>query len=614
MYQTIGGERKTIPATYLLADNQIKFQLGSYDKNAPLVIDPVLVYSGVFGGSGYDLGGSIAVDSAGNAYVTGFTQSTNFPVVNAFQGTGPSSELVKNVFVSKINAAGSALVYSTYLDCDASVGCSGSQIAVDSAGRAYVVGYTGPGFPVKSAYQSNYGGGGDAFLTVFSPAGNSLVYSTYLGGPGSDSGIAIALDSSANAYITGTSDVGFPTLHSIKAQGDVYVAKFNNAGALQYSSILTAAVAYPQGIAVDTAGSAYITGATTSTAYPTVKPAFQYGCKACPDLNGFVTKLSPAGSQLAYSTYLGGPKQNEGNAIAVDTSGQAYVVGATGDGFPITANAFQKNFGAGNTHGYITKLNATGNGLVYSTYLGGSGDDFITGMALDQYRQVYVTGETTSPDFPQKASIQDFTVDNSGQQGFVTTLSATGGSIVYYSTYFGTGGYTTTIAVDKALNVYLTGYTFPDWIPITPGAIDLPRASFDVFVSKLVIMDDIELGLSASSGTVAHGGNLTYTIAVTSAGPDFGYNVRVADTLPAGTTFVSYGAGGGTCTAPAVGGTGTLNCTLPRLEQGATWNVTLTVNVNAASGSTLSNTAAAISNMQDFVPANNSGTLTTHVN
>ena len=235
-------------------------------------------------------------------------------------------------------------------------------------------------------------------------------------------------------------------------------------------------------------------------------------------------------------------------------------------------------------------------------------------MALDAYRQVYVTGSTTSPDFPQKASIQDFTVDNSGQQGFVTTLSSTGSSIVYYSTYFGLGAYTTTIAVDKALNVYLTGYTFPDWIPITPGAIDLPHASYDVFVSKLVIMDDIALGLSATPSPVVHGSNLTYTIAVTSKGPDFGYNVRVADTLPAGTTFVSYGAGGGTCTAPAVGGTGTLNCTLPQLNKGATWNVTLTVNVNAASGTNLSNTAAAISNMQDFVPANNSGTLTMHVN
>ena len=168
----------------------------------------------------------------------------------------------------------------------------------------------------------------DAFLTVFSPAGNSLVYSTYLGGPGDDSASAIALDGSANAYITGTSDTGFPTLHSVQPKGDVFVAKFNSAGVLQYSSILTAAVAFPQGIAVDTSGSAYITGATTSTTYPTVKPAFQYGCKACPNLNGFVTKLSPSGSQLAYSTYLGAPAQNEGNAIAVDTSGQAYVAGA----------------------------------------------------------------------------------------------------------------------------------------------------------------------------------------------------------------------------------------------------------------------------------------------
>ena len=160
--------------------------------------------------------------------------------------------------------------------------------------------------------------------------------------------------------------------------------------------------------------------------------------------------------------------------------------------------------------------------------------------------------------------------------------------------------------------MYLAGFAVG--IPITPGALSSPETGNNIFLSKFVIMDDIALGLSGTPSPVVHGGNLTYTIAVTSKGPDFGYNVRVADTLPAGTTFVSYGAGGGTCTAPAVGSAGTLNCTLPQLNKGATWNVTLTVNVNAASGTTLSNTAAAISNMQDFVPANNSGTLTMHVN
>src|ERR1035437_7972301 len=172
-YQLIGGQRKTIPATYLLADNQIKFQLGSYDRNAPLVIDPVLQYSAVFGGSGYDVIRGLAVDSSGNAYVTGWTYSANFPLVHSVQ-TWPGGS---TGFVSKINAAGTALVYSTYLG-----GNNGAvaAIAVDGSGRAYIAGSTQGGLAVKNAYQPTYGGGAqDAFVTVLSPAGNSLVYSTY---------------------------------------------------------------------------------------------------------------------------------------------------------------------------------------------------------------------------------------------------------------------------------------------------------------------------------------------------------------------------------------------------------------------------------------------------
>ena len=284
------------------------------------------------------------------------------------------------------------------------------------------------------------------------------------------------------------------------------------------------------------------------------------------------------------------------------------------------STGFQRTYQGGTTDGFVVKLNAKGSNLIWSTYLGGSGDDFIQGLALDQYRNVYVSGYTSSPNFPLKAPIQSYTGTSDYQpyQYFVATLSPSLSSIPYYSTYFGSqtwnyqGQLWAKIAVDPALNVYLTGVD-QNTVQPTSGAYTA-GSSRDIFVSKLVIMDDLALGVSATPSPVTHGGNLTYTIAVTSKGPDFGANVRVADTLPAGTTFVSYNAGGGSCVAPAVGGTGTINCTLPQLNKGATWNVKLTVKVSAASGSTLSNTAAAISNMQDFVPGNNSGTLTTHVN
>jgi len=614
VYQDINGQRKIIPATYLVAGNQVKFQLGSYDKKAPLVIDPVLKYSGTFGGSAPDYGEDIAVDATGNAYVTGWTQSPgDFPEVNPLQGP---SQTFGSAFVSKVNAAGTALLYSTYLGTSSMT----FAIAVDEAGRAYVTG-SGIGIPTKNAVQPTPGNGvGNSFLTVLAPAGNSLIYSTYIGGASGSSSYGIALDASDNAYITGFCGDDFPTLHSIQAHGAVFVAKFSKAGGLLYSSVFGTqdTETYTGAIAVDALGSAYVTGSTNTVNFPVRKPAIQSVCPSCGPNQGsaFVTKLSPYGNSMVYSTYLGGPEFSSGSAIAVDSSGGAYVAGWTGSGFPVTTNALQKTY-AGNTDGFVTKLNASGTGIVWSTYFGGYGGDAIFGMALDKFRNVYVIGSASSINLPLKSPLQGY-VGQELCQNFVTTLSGSLNSIVYYSTYFGSGHnafcYFPGIAVDKSLNVYVTGTSWGN-IPTTPGAIykATDDTNGNVFVSKLVIMDDLALGLSSSSASVTHGANLTYTLAVTSKGPDLGYNVRIDDPLPAGTTFVSYNAGGGTCTAPAIGATGTLHCALPTLEKGATYTVTLTVKVNAVAGTTLSNTATTVSNMQDFVQSNNKGTLTNKV-
>jgi uncharacterized repeat protein (TIGR01451 family) len=612
VYQTVNGKRRNISASYMLAvNNQIRFQLGSFDRNLPLVIDPVLQYSGLLGGSDDDLGRAIAVDGSGNAYLTGGTYSTNFPLAHPFQATGgPTTGTT--AFVSKINAAGTALVYSTYLGTNGSIG---DGIAVDSSGRAYITGGAGSGLPLKNAHQQ-YPGTFSAFVTVLAPAGNSLVYSTYLGGSSQSFARSIALDSAQNAYIGG--------MGGINASGSMFIAKFNKTGILQYSSALGSDTNTEfQDLAVDGAGSVYITGFTWSSVYPVTANAYQKTCPNAPHTPcAFVTRFAASGPSMVYSTYLGGGPSNgsAGFAIAVDSSGNAYVTGVTGIGFPITKNAFQKVHGGGpGFDGFVTKLSPSGNGLIFSTYLGGNSNDNPTDIAVDQYRNVYVTGYAASPDFPLKASLQPFIVGGA-YETFVTTLSGSGSSIAYYSTYFGNGADSATgftpvaIAVDKALNVYIAGTSHGD-IPTTPGALNTTTGGSDLnaFVAKLVIMDDLALGLSASTNTVASGGNLTYTIAVTSKGPDFGYNLRINDPLPAGTTFVSDSSGGGTCTAPAVGSSGTLHCTLAQLEKGQTYSVTLTVNVNAAAGSTLSNTATTVSNMQDFVPSNNSGTLTTHV-
>jgi uncharacterized repeat protein (TIGR01451 family) len=617
-YQLISGQRKTIPATYLLANNQIKFQLGSYDRNAALVIDPVLQYSAVFGGfsnDGFaDNPQAIAVDGSGSTYVTGQTDSLNFPTVNPIQADWCCEVAA---FVSKINAAGTALLYSTYLGLDS----AGTGIKVDNAGRAYVVGDTREGLPLKNAFQSTFGGAQDAFLTVLSPAGDSLVYSTYIGGPSTDSAYAIALDASGNAYVAGFSGGdGFPTLHSIQPQDSagIFVAKYNNTGGLQYSSVVGPTDSYLSwgAIAVDTSGSAYITGFTHFSQIPIIKPAFQYTCaqSGC----GFVAKLSPSGDKLAYSTYFPAPPIG----IAVDSSRNAYIAGTAGLGFPVTKTAFQKAYGSGASDGFVAKLNSSGSGLVWSTYLGGSGMDAITGLALDQYRQVYVTGYTNSPNFPLKAPVQAYT---GKLQYFVATLSGDLGSIVYYSTYFGTSAddyYSNyhpraSLALDRALNVYVTGTT-SGGVQSTPGALSTgtpgnPGGQGDVFVSKLVIAADMGLALSSSPVTAVHGSNLTYYLIAQNNGPDWAAYLKLYDLIPPGTTFVSFDAGGGTCTAPTVGDTGYLTCTLPRLDKGVAWQVKLVVKVNSPTGGYIVNQAHVRSNMQDLVWQNNYASLTTGV-
>jgi uncharacterized repeat protein (TIGR01451 family) len=606
--------------------------LGAYDKTAPLVIDPVLVFTAEFGGTGteylsYPI--AIAVDSSHQAYVTGYTTTNDFPTANAYQSTWtPGGDNPSAAFVAKINAAGTAFVYSTYLG-GPSTNNDGwpTGIAADSEGKAYVVGYTqGSGFPTTAnAYQPTWVGSStdeNGFVTVLNPQGDSLVYSTYFGGKGWGVADEVAVDSSGNIYVAGeTLGTGFPQLHSIATAGVIFVAKFNSAGALQYSTLFGAGQTGTNAIAVDAWGAAYVTGSvsndTQGSSVPITEHAYERTCPTSIEFCAFVSKIDPTGASLDYSTYLLGSSMTMGNGIAVDSSGGAYVGGIVGQdiltggdpGFPVTSNAFQKTYGGGDSDGFITKLNAAGSGIAWSTYLGGSGQDWVGALALDQYRNVYVAGYTYSTDLRLKDAI--FTSNQRMNNGFVTTLNGSLSQIAYYSTYF--PGTLWSVAVDPQLNVYVAGMVNGASLPATHGSLDAGPGK-NLFVSKLVIEDDLSLALSASPSPVTSGGNLTYTIAVTSKGPDFATNLRVTDVLPAGTTFVSDNAGGGTCTAPAVGGTGTLHCVLPRLNKGATYTAKLTVKVHAASGSTVSDTATTVSNTQDFVPANNRGTITTQVN
>jgi hypothetical protein len=387
-----------------------------------------LVYSTYLGGRGGDEGLGIAVDAAGNAYVTGDTGSTDFPTTaGAFQPGGPGA------FVTKLDPTGGALVYSTYLggsDFD-----QGTGIAVDAAGNAYVTGGTSStDFPTTAgAFQTTFGGGlgfPDAFVTKLNASGTALVYSTYLGGGGIDRGFGIAVDAAGNAYVTGFSDsLDFPTTAgafqvTFGGGGDAFVTKLNPTGAaLVTSTYLGGSGADAgRGIAVDAAGNAYVTGETDSRDFPTTGGAFQPTFDG-PDFDAFVTKLNPTGAALVYSTYLGGSEFDVTQGIAVDAAGNAYVTGETSSrDFPTTAGAFQMTIG-GVSDAFVTKLTATGAALVYSTYLGGGDIDRGFGIAVDAAGNAYVTGGTTSIDFPTTAGAFQSTFGGGFGDGFVAKIT-----------------------------------------------------------------------------------------------------------------------------------------------------------------------------------------------
>jgi len=483
VYQEADGVRQEIAGGYTIHANpqsqDVGFQIANYDATRSLVIDPVLVYSTYLGGSGDDSGQGIAVDAAGNAYVTG-TTGGNFATANPLQASNGGGD---DVFVAKLNAAGSALVYSTYL------GGSGTDygqgIAVDAAGNAYVTGYTAStNFPTANPLQaSNAGGVSDAFVAKLNAAGSALVYSTYLGGSSEDWGNGIAVDSAGNAYVTGrTLSTNFPTANPLQASNrgmdDVFVAKLNAAGsALVYSTYLGGSERdCGYGIAVDAAGNAYVTGYTGSINFPTANP-LQATLAGGGDV--FVAKLNAAGSALVYSTYLGGKSDDQAYGIAVDSSGNAYVTGsATSTNFP-TANPLQAS-NAGNGHVFVAKLNAAGSALVYSTYLGGVSDsthpgpDGGCGIAVDAAGNAYVIGNTYSTVPTSNPLHPNWDV-------FVAELNAAGSALVY-STYLGGGSMDSGngIAVDAAGNAYVTGF------------IEFQRSSrghgdyeYDAFIAKL---------------------------------------------------------------------------------------------------------------------------------
>jgi hypothetical protein len=370
-------------------------------------LDPTgtrLIYLTYLGGSGTDTATGLAVDASGNAYLTGFTSSPNFPALNALQANNRGNF---DAFIAKLGPTGN-LLYSTYLGGTAND--SGGGIAVDVAGNAYVAGIaTSTNFPVVSAAQPNLSGASDLYVAKLNAAGNQLLYSTYLGGSQDDAATAVAVDASGNAYVTGaTLSTDFRTANAAQpAPGgglfDALVVKLNPSGNLVYSTYLGGGNA-DRGlrIAADATGAAYVTGDTRSTNFP-MRSALQQTFGGSSD--AFVTKLNANGS-LAFSTYLGGGGLDGGTAISVDPKGATYLTGFTNSiNFP-TLGPLQPALSGGSFDGFIAKLNPAGSGLDFSTYLGGSGLDTGYGISADSSGQAYLMGVTDSPDFPLRRPLQ----------------------------------------------------------------------------------------------------------------------------------------------------------------------------------------------------------------
>ncbi len=539
-WQEIAGKHHDVKVGYrLIEKNLYGFSVtGRYDKNHALIIDPeldMLLASTYLGGNSYDMSGSLVLDRWGNVFVAGRTGSINFPTsAGAFS---PHYEEKGDVFVTKLNSSLTELLASTFLGGEEIDGCN--SLAVDSAGNVYLTGYTrSRNFPTTpgafdrvfndSDDPNNRFGYGDVFIAKLDSGLTKLSASTYLGGSNSDIGYSLRLDGFDNVYLTGiTESVNFPatkeaydSTHNAAndlyyEQFDAFISKFDrDLTRLQASTFLGGGNNDSgNSLVLDNFGNVYLTGYSYSRDFPATAGAY------APNKNGvseqyadaFVSKLNNNLTTLLASTYLGGGDDDFGNSMALDSYGNVYVMGVTGDGesgdFPTTDGAYCRE-NNGWTSGYdsycmedvfVSKLDRDLHTLLASTYLGGYDDDVGNSLALDISGSVYVTGYTNSRDFPTTPEAYDRTYDMGvGYQYdncnvFVSRLNASLTSLLA-STYLGSGySRGTSLALDASENIIMTGSTSAKDFPTTAGAYDrskngdnpLEANSLDVFVSKL---------------------------------------------------------------------------------------------------------------------------------
>jgi hypothetical protein len=533
-------KNEPIAGRYRLLDaHTVGFEIGAYDSGAPLLIDPTISYSTYLGGSGLTAITGVAVDSSSNLYVTGWTEALNFPVAGAYQATNQGSV---NVVVAKLNSAGSALLYATYIGGKSTD--KGAAIAVDSSGEAYVTGSTSSSnFPLVLSNRSTIGGSTTAFVLKLNAAGNALLYSGYLGGTSYDTGNAIAVDSGGHAYIAGdTQSANFPNQNSLQGPigggTDAFVTVFSPAGVIQFSTFLGGSGnEHAGGIAVDALGDVFVGGSTTSANFPTTVP-LQSALKGTQD--AFLTKITYAGV-VGFSTYFGGsggsPQQI--NAVALDSAGNAYVTGVTtSTDFPVTTGAFQNAIG-GPQNAFAAKITAAGT-LAYSTFLGGAAYDWGSGIAVSAAGNAYVGGYTASQDFPVANAAQ--TAFGGLYDAFISEFNSAGNGLIFSTFYGGAGSDTANaIALDASANIYVGGQTGSSNFPLTNAYQSTLAASSTGWVARIGVsaVPPTTPAVVSVSPTSGSGSTVTFTAKYSDSGG--GSTLTSAALLVNSTASPAYG-------------------------------------------------------------------------
>jgi Bacterial Ig-like domain (group 3)/Glucodextranase, domain B len=574
-YQTNGSKFDEVEGNFELArDGSVRFNVGQYDKTKLLVIDPVLSYAAILGGQS-NLG-AIAVDSTGNTFAVGCATGTDLPVVG-----GLGNGLTSGIFISKLNSAGSALVYATYLGGMTDTTCpfiapTASRrmaIAVNSAGAAFVTGVAGTGLPAVSAFRATPpASGSGVFVVKLAPAGNALNYSTFLG---TGEVRAIAINSSGNAIVAGTTAAtDFPTStgafqttnRALGGEQNAFITKLSPTGnTLVFSTYFGGQrVSLTNGIALDASGNVIFGGSDgiadpVSTVKLPILNATQtlpgsYACRknfqalVCEN-RSFLAKLNATGKTLAFSTYVGGNTGFRPTDVALNAAGQIFLAGIVDLTALKDSNPSQALL-SGEDDMVLMKLAADGRSTLFTKALGGNGSDFPNRLVIDANGDAVIVGDTSSSTLPVVNALQSQSNARPGDaslglQGtyspFVTRIKGDGTATSFLS-YFGGLGYelASGVATDSAGAIYVGGHTGNSLqIPVTPGAL---KGTGRAFIAKILPLSNV-ITLTSSASP------LKFTDFAT-------IKATVAGTNPTG-TIAFYTDGALTATVPLSAGVAT---------------------------------------------------------